>query len=1110
VKLTRLELLGFKSFLNRTAFQFDHGVTAIVGPNGCGKSNVVDAFIWASGERGTKSLRVKDMGDVIFHGSNGKRPVNIAEVALELSDGDKDFVVKRRIYRDGLNEYYLNGNLVRLKDIQDFFLGTGIGLNSYAIVEQGKIEHFIQMKPQERRVVIEETSGITRFEEKKREAIMRLEEVKANLERVEDIYGEVTGSLGKAEVEWERWKTYKSLADQQAEVDSMILVDGYTKLTRKLGKTKERREGLDDEILKKEEEREGIKKELLAKEEEFSLTETITRQLEVDIKGKEKDMESRLLEIEYLEEEGKRLEQEIRELAEGRGELEKQIVKYQEEIKALKDEQSKTRTLLSDSEAEADRLKSVLEESRTRTEGLEKSLEEERVKLFVEMSAIADIKNRISEIERAERERERRKQKRAEERERFRERLAALDTRLKGHEAVLQKERQARESLISERDRAFARKENLGDEIGDKRRAVEMLRAEKRGKEEFLKQMSSYREEGTEKIPGGRKLIDIIKTEGREKALEHFFSREMKYYVITDRDSASLAEAVKQHGENFIFFPERGIFSFNGQEVEIRAQWIGDIEEGLERIGKGEEGVFINDDVFIDSRGLILQERAEKRVDIKQFRETKRLEKELKVAEASLGKLAAAMKGIESEYQTGEAIYRRLKADVESKEEAVKRIEKEVVVVQAERKTIQERLGELEMETDLFGPAPADKITDLAAKREKHDLERESIEGRIASLKQSHDSTKREYESLSTKWHESTIDAERKRGRLKTMREDVERKEGLIRLSQEDTRKKQEKAETIGKEILGRSTKREGLEEDYEKLKVACQRDIERYEELKRASGNIHMEKRAIEERIELAAKEMEKLRSRRENLETETAVIAEKLETIVERLNSAYGITNPEEVPVPATGNLEAEREKIVAALSELGEVNFRAEKEYEELKERAVFLENQKEDLKNAMDSLKKTIIKIDGLSKEIFLETFDIVNEAFKRFTGILFKGGRGYLSFNQDIAGVDMFVQPPGKKTTRMELLSGGEKTLISLSLLLSLMDTKPSPFSLMDEIDAPLDDANLMALMEIIKIISSKTQIVLITHNRITMESSHAIYGVTMEEEGISKVVSVKL
>ena len=303
-----MEIFGFKSFLNRTVFQFGEGVTSIVGPNGCGKSNIVDAIVWALGERGTKSLRVKDMGDVIFHGSNGKRPVNIAEVSLELTDGDKDLVVKRRIYRDGMNEYFLNGNPVRLKDVQDVFLGTGIGLNSYAIIEQGKIESFIQMKPMERRIVIEETSGITRFEEKKRDAMARLGETSINLERVDDIYAEVTASFEKTEQEWQRWKAYRELADKLHEIDKEILLDGYSKIVKRIAKIQEKQIDLEAEIVKKEEDKTALKKEFDAKESEFSLTDNIVRQLEVDIKGKEKDMENRLLEIEYVKEEAQRLE----------------------------------------------------------------------------------------------------------------------------------------------------------------------------------------------------------------------------------------------------------------------------------------------------------------------------------------------------------------------------------------------------------------------------------------------------------------------------------------------------------------------------------------------------------------------------------------------------------------------------------------------------------------------------------------------------------------------------------------------------------------------------------------------------------------------------------
>jgi chromosome segregation protein len=270
------------------------------------------------------------------------------------------------------------------------------------------------------------------------------------------------------------------------------------------------------------------------------------------------------------------------------------------------------------------------------------------------------------------------------------------------------------------------------------------------------------------------------------------------------------------------------------------------------------------------------------------------------------------------------------------------------------------------------------------------------------------------------------------------------------------------------------------------------------------------MEKQILQERVDTIIKEMERVRNRKEGGEKELAVLSEKRNTIAERLATVYGIDTPENVPVPHGEDFEEEREKIVAEIAELGDVNFRAEMEYTELKDKTAFLEQQKEDLRNAMDSLKKTIAKIDSLSKDIFIETFDVVNNAYKKFVQLLFKGGHGYLAVSQDGSGIEMYVQPPGKKVLRMEQLSGGEKALVSLGFLLALMDTKPSPFSLMDEIDAPLDDANIIGLMEIIKDISRKTQIIFITHNRITMECSNTIYGVTMEDEGVSKVVSVRL
>ena len=1111
MRLLRLELFGFKSFLNRTVFQFGEGITSIVGPNGCGKSNIVDAIIWALGERGTKSLRVKDMGDVIFHGSNGKRPVNIAEVTLDLSEGGKDLAIKRRIYRDGSNEYYLNGNPVRLKDIQDFFLGTGIGLNSYAIVEQGKIEYFIRMKPLERRVIIEETSGVTRFEEKKRDAIIRLEEVSANLERIEDIYSEVIKTYEKADNEWNQWKVYKALADKLNEIDIQILIDGYTKLARKFGKMQEKQGDIEREISNKEEERNILKKELETKEDEFSITDSIIRQLEVDIKGKEKDMENRLLEIEYVKEEHKKLGAESGGLLQQKAELEAKIKRYGVEIEGLDTRKENNRILLKEEEEQGKALQDTMGALKGKIEGYEKTIEEERVKLFVSMSTLTDIKNRMSEIERTGREKQKREEKKHAEQEQMKERLHDLEASAQRLIERLEQEKQENTRTVSEEIEARKKKETLAKTLEEVKHTIERLRGEKQGKEDFLQQISSPEDTELEHLPDMRKLIDMIKVrEDAEQAFERFFFKEMEYYVLTQKETKAISDTVNAYDGNFIFFPGKGVFQLRGKAVEVDIKWINSVEEALERIESGEEGIFINDNLYIDSRGFILQGKAAKGIDLQQFKEKKRLEKELKEIEAHLAEHVLSLRNLEITYHDYNRAWENLTEKKKEKEQVIHGIEKETIVLEAEAKPIRERLHELHSGVDVFEETSPVNVDNLLNEKAIQEKDKEQTEQRMVSIKGELDTIKRAYEDTSTKWHEVTISIERARNLLKTLEEDTGRNTTNITILTEEKQNQQARIEAIEKDIGICVRKAESLEKSYEELKSACERLIGRYEGLKKTSGNLHMEKHALQEKIDVVSRDMEKIKNRKETSEKEMVVLMEKKDTIYERLKTVYGIEDPEPIALQSNKNLETERENIVQEIAGIGEVNFRAEKEYLELKERVAFLEKQKEDLKNAMNSLKKTISKIDVISKEIFSETFETVNNTFKRFTTMLFKGGKGYLVLNQDSSGIEMYVQPPGKKVVRMEQLSGGEKALISQAFLLSLMDTKPSPFSLLDEIDAPLDDANLMSLLEIIKDIGRKTQIIFITHNRITMESSHTIYGITMEEEGISKIVSVKL
>ena len=1111
MRLARLEIFGFKSFLNRTVFQFGEGITSIVGPNGCGKSNIVDAIVWVLGERGTKSLRVKDMGDVIFHGSNGKRPVNIAEVTLDLTEGATEFIVKRRIYRDGTNEYSLNGKIVRLKDVQDAFLGTGLGTNSYAIIEQGRIEALINMRPPERRVVIEEASGITRFEEKKRDAVARMTETSVNLERIEDVYREVVLSFGKAEKEWERWKAYQELADRLHEIDKQLLLDGHTKVLKRMAKVRERQIDLEEEVLQKEAEKVTLKEEFDAKESEFSLTDNIIRQLEIDLKSKEKDMENRLLEIDYLAEEMKRLDAAVKSIAGEESSIAQNIARQENEIGSLNETTSVISSELDLEKEKELRLRDVAESLKANREDREKHLEDSRTRLFVTMSSLTETRNKIAEIDRLAREKQKRIERQAAERRELETVLSSIDEKRRALQEKLRMAIEEKESLAVHESSALRERDATIQEIEKIKGLIERLRSEKRVKEDFLKRLGGYIGASPDAIRPEDKLVNLIKVEEtRIKAVERFFQDELEYEVLKGDSVESMASEVQNKEGNRIFFSPKGMFKRSGNDIEVDVSWIADIEDALSRVAAGEEGIFINDDIYVDSRGIILNGAGAKKIDVRQFKEKLKLEKELKTLSADIERQSNILRELKPGLDNAEVQYRSARGEREAQESRIKVFEKDLLMTEAQLKSASDRLSTLDTIMEPSDETSPEIIEILNGERSGFEREKASIEASMTELRGAISGLKKEYEAAQSAWHQVTIDIERKINMLKSISDNKDRAMSAIQSLNAQAKGLKEKTAAAQKEIDSRTQKMKYLERSYEELEADLKKHVGRYEELKVMLGNLHSQKQALQESIESLAKDADRVRARKENAEKDLAVLEEKRVTIIEKLRSTYGVEDPGDVPVQMPSDIEDERESLAKSIAEMGEINFRAEKEYIELKERIEFLDKQKEDLLTAMESLKKTITKIDQFTKELFTETFDKVNSAFIRFTDLLFKGGKGYLALNQEQAGVDLFVQPPGKKVTRMELLSGGEKAMISLAFLLALMDTKPSPFALMDEIDAPLDDANLAGLLDIIRSMALKTQIIFITHNRITMEYSDMIYGITMEEQGVSKTVSVRL
>lgn len=1113
MRLIKVELIGFKSFCEKTVLYFDKGITSIVGPNGSGKSNIVDAILWTLGERGTKSLRIKEMEDVIFHGSNGKRSVNMAEVTILFSDENDEYSIKRRIFRDGTSEYFINGNQVRLKDIQDFFLGSGIGPLGYAIIEQGRIESFVHMKPQERKIIIEEAGGITRFKEKKEDAVSRLEEVRSNLERVEDVLGEIENSLKKAEIELERWKTYKALMEKKSNIEKDILLCGHTRLKRNLERMNERLERIRKKLSEKEEQEKSLEEMLRIKEDEISLNERKAKEIEILLSTKERDSILKLKEIELRREKLKEL---VGKLNEARKKLEnstKRLTELKMELETLESSYGHISFSLENRISKMERLKNEATTIREEIPEIETRLERTRGNLFDVVTKLTEVNNKLVDLERKIKERKERQRRLNEERATLEERIISLKKKI----SELRSQIESKSAILVQLEKISSELEkkihDLRGEIAQREKDLSLIQAEKKAKEEYLRKLKLFKEERASP-KNLKKLFELIKgTESINRILETHFLRELDSYVVEDKEIMEILSHLRA-GNNYIFFHEKGIFKRKEDGVEVEIRVCSDKREALERVLRGEEGLFASDDALIDSRGLILMKK-EENFDIKAQKEKAKTKEEILLLEDKLRLCHDGLLSLQNEC-------RELSKELETKKQRIKMLNDELTNLDRERLITEARLREAEEKLKRLSEFEKENLFDddeseperyqqLIQKKETLSKTKDQIEREIVELKRTLTEKKGLLESISENLKKEEIEIEKERTMLSTI--ELEKKSNTRQVAELEAVRKtaSNEIQQLEADLAKENRLLTQLQAEHEKLKKECEEKERELEELKARFLPLYKEREAIAKELNSKRTEIEKQRGHLFELEKETLLISEKKKEIEEIIRSKFGIDpNRTKIDLQPESQLEKERLKVEKEIESLGEINFRAEKDYIELKERIEFLERQKEDLKGAAECLKRTISKIDTVSKEIFFETLERINEKYKALIKRLFLGGDGYLRYNPETDGVEMFARPPGKKITKMEMLSGGEKALVSLALLLALIQVNPPPFCLMDEIDAPLDEANLSSLLEILKDMSKETQIIFVTHNRLTMEISNTIYGITMEEDGVSKVVSVRL
>ena len=1179
MKLKSLEVIGFKSVVDRLHISFPEGITAIVGPNGCGKSNIVDAILWAIGERSAKHLRGRLMEDVIFGGTDGRKPLGMAEVNLSFSNEDgfypsgyeqhSEITVTRRLFRSGESEYLINKVPCRLRDITDLFLDTGIGVNGYSIVEQGRVESLINSNPQDRRFLIEEAGGIAKYKERKRLALMKMEGAQQNLLRIQDIVAEVKRQIVTLERQVKRAEEYKGIRKEIKEIELRFALQEYAELSEKgeaargyLKALREREAQISAQAAEKEAAIEGMRLEAMEEEEKhrslqqevFELGRKIQR-LESEIEfcrrereGLEKGEIESLVEVRdglgawrEARREGKKLEQ-------SRSGLDERHHHDQEGLRNLEcrfsEVKEKYQTLVNDSEDEKGRLidtlteltsfKNRLSHLEERREDLQKRIrsnreESEKVRL--------ELNDRKEALSRMGTERELTLALRSalqEEKVRWEGEIEAL----RGIFVQKQAERVREEEALRQDRSRYLSLQELQENFEGYEKGVKSILLQKKGEEEKWKGIL-----GT--------VADILEPEpGYEVPLEAALGGRLQSLIVEGREEGMEAIAFLKGGSlgRGIFIP-RGLqgrmANVQGSSREgspepllhyvsvregfaaIAELLIGDVgivenwEEALRWIDGDFHTLVTKEGDILERSGMMSGGSRDQGLSIlERRREIRELEERIREGEEKCQAVQAEEGRLRQEIVEREGQLEKRNREIQEKEiellhreRDLEELRKEISQLRQKEEVLQFEGAQLEEEDQEV----ENERKDLSARMGAGETTRREQEDRVQSLKRMVEEAQEENERLGGEITERKVLLASLEEKRRGMDAQMEQLFGTRRALRE--------------QILRRM---KGIREDREKKNSLCARIGEQEKEVETSLADYHQKEetlagqrekveglfnqlKEIEASTRYLRQELEDVRRKAYEEEIRASEFQLKLQHLQESMRERYGATlstaiggGPEPFP---REEMSKRLEELKASLEGFGEVNLMALEEYQELKQRHDFLTEQQADLHQALESLRKAIARINRTTTKRFLETFQLVNEKFKEVFGRLFKGGQASLVLveEQDPAttGIDIIAQPPGKKLQNIDLLSGGEKALVATALLFGLFTIKPTPFCLLDEADAPLDDANINRYLELVKDFSKTSQFILITHNKKTMETARTLYGITMETPGVSKVVSVR-
>jgi chromosome segregation protein len=1270
LKLKKIQILGFKSFCDRTEVQVPgHGIAVVVGPNGCGKSNILDGVSWVLGEQSAKSLRGGKMEDVIFAGTRDRKPLGMAEVSLtlidpeaydgplplapeieiqdeipasptdgsdwneeelraakaaeaeeiiadaqpgQLLDGEADekpaeaaadganevvlkirrrkfqstpqrgeIVISRRLFRTGDSEYLLNGKLCRLRDIQDIFMGTGLGPESYAIIGQERIGQLLSSKPHDRRAIIEEAAGITRFKTKKRLAELRLEQSKQNLARVNDIFEEVTKQVTSLKRQAAKAERYAALRDEMRARLRVVLAS-------KIAAMDAEQLSLVEEIATLSGEIDGHTAQVDTLQGEYSTGTARGYALDISAKEASAQASQAAVELERAVSRQSSNEERVAELDARTTSGAAELGQAKQHLDGLTAEREGQRTFLETAAADAANFRQQAQQKQQQVReaaqavgGAEQKLESGRRQAMQLLQQAAQARNQTAQAEEALAALEREASRLATE-------MAAAHRDLEALGAERGQLSMNFESVTSTLERLEKEIAELRAEITSKRneeaeakRRGDQLRAEhatlsgRRNSLESLIRDHSYSTDTVRKLlrqnslggalaPAGT-LADFLEVDGQyEEVVDEFLREELNYLVVKSWDSANEGMRLLKHDVDgratFLVHPEdaQAKFSFAaGAAVGSYEQRGGvvrlkDCIRVLDGFGSSLEVIlpklregYVTPDTDI-ARNLALENphafflapsgecfhnvtvtggkpSVEGPLALK--RELRDTQKKLETVEAELSQVDVAAASLA---KTIAELMRLLESKSEERRNAERESANHTAALRqmdAEVRRLEGRAQQWTIENERNKDARRAKDEFITSKREETrqiETEHESAEAALGELQRSVEELRSTREAAQNE--ASAVSAElagleeRRRGAEMAFAR-IDRMYGDL---SQRVQQLEQQLSAANAEREQRLRENEQLGVTREQLSQTRERALEEAARWSEEAKSLRIWLAEMEESLKAARTQTDALRETRSERSAQAAKLTSHLQHIEESCVNDLGVEatalrEDAEIARIEASSLPEEEEAcrgLKQKLEAMGPVNMMALEEYQEAAQRHEFLETQRKDLLDSIENTQSTIKEIDQISRTKFDEAFAKINENFGVTFGQLFGGGQAFMKLTDEEhsldSGIDIAAQPPGKKLQNVLLLSGGEKALTALSLLIGIFHYQPSPFCVLDEVDAPLDETNVGRLAEMIKGMAATTQFVIVTHSKRMMQAADMIYGVTMQEPGVSKVVSVRL